>query len=571
MMKEFCMALAIGLVANVDAFAAPSVRDPNLTVTEVVSGLSTPTTMAFIGSDDFLILQKNDGKVRRVIAGVLQPNAVLDVNVDSAAERGLLGITVHPNFPMAPFVYLYFTESSTAGDSSGSPAGNRIYRYTWNGATLTDPALIIDLPVIPGPNHDGGIITFGPDGMLYGVIGDLNRNGQLQNNASGAAPDDTSVILRLNEDGSVPGDNPFFSQAGNLAKYYAYGIRNSFGLTFDPLTEKMWMTENGPTSYDEINLVEPGFNSGWNQLMGPDSRNSKSAADLFPVAGSRYDDPKFSWLNPVGPTAISFLNSTLLGTAYLYDVFVGDINNGNLYRLTPNATRDGFVFSGEGLADLVADSAAELDEVIFGTGFGGISDVKVGPDGLLYIVSLGEGKVYMISAHAAALTLGTTSLPPAEVGVAFNMTLDITGGAPPYTLSIVTGALPPGLSLVSAAVTGTPTGRSSRFMLHVTDQAGASVTRRFKIPVRKAVIVKKRRLANAKVGRSYKARLVAGKGLKPYTWSVLSGTLPSGLTFDSATGLITGDPIAPTRIDLTFQVTDALGGTAEKTLTLTVQ
>jgi aldose sugar dehydrogenase len=207
---------------------------PVLTIKEVTAGLSAPTTMAFIGAQNILVLQKGDGRVRRVISGVLQAGAVLDVAVDRASERGLLGIAVHPNFPATSFVYLYFTESGAASDTSGSAATNRVYRYTWDGAILTAPLLLLDLPADPGPNHNGGILVFGPDAKLYVVIGDLNRNGQLQNFAAGAAPDDTSVILRINENGSIPNDNPFSSHGGNLAKYYAYGVRNSFGLAFDP-------------------------------------------------------------------------------------------------------------------------------------------------------------------------------------------------------------------------------------------------------------------------------------------------------------------------------------------------
>jgi glucose/arabinose dehydrogenase len=378
--------------------AAQTLKDPSLKVEQLVSGLDTPTIMAFIGPKDILVLQKNDGKVRRIIAGVLQPGHVHDVAVDSASERGLLGMTVHPQFPSTPFVYLYYTQSSTGSDTAGSPTplGNRVYRYTWNGAIFTDPTLILSLPVTPGPNHDGGIITFGPDGKLYVVIGDLNRNGKLQNFPTGPAPDDTSVILRLNPDGSVPTDNPFFSQGGNLAKYYAYGVRNSYGLAFDPVTAKLWMTENGPDTFDEINLVNPGFNSGWERIMGPNSRDPQGTGDLFVVPGSHYSDPEFSWLDTVGPTALVFLNSTVLGSQYENDLFAGDINHGTLYHFPLNAARSGFTFEATGLADLVADNATELDDTIFGTGFGGITDLKVGSDGFLYIVSI-SGSIYVIS------------------------------------------------------------------------------------------------------------------------------------------------------------------------------
>jgi aldose sugar dehydrogenase len=257
---------------------AQTVLDPSLKVGEIVSGLSQPTAMAFIGPSDILVLQKADGRVRRVINGVLQSGQVLDVAVDSASERGLLGIALHPNFPGTPFVYLYYTESSTGGDTTTgmpTPLGNRVYRYTWNGNALVDSTLILDLPVAPGPNHNGGTMTFGPDGKPYVVIGDLNRDGQLQNFSNGPVPDDTGVILRINDDGSIPSDNPFFSQGGNLAKYFAYGVRNSFGLAFDPLTLGLWDTENGPGSYDEVNLVQPGFNSGWERIMGPVIRDTE--------------------------------------------------------------------------------------------------------------------------------------------------------------------------------------------------------------------------------------------------------------------------------------------------------
>ena len=346
-------------------------------VTEVVAGLNAPTAMAFIGPGDILVLQKNDGQVRRVIAGALQPTPVLDVAVNRVSERGLLGMALHPTFQSTAWVYLYYTESSTGGDSQdpSESLGNRIYRYRWDGSALVEPQLILDLPVIPGPNHDGGVLTFGPDGKLYAVIGDLNRRGQLQNVPTGPGPDDTSVILRLNDDGTIPSDNPFFSLGGNWTKYYAYGIRNSFGLAFDPVTHKLWMTENGPDTYDEVNLVDPGFNSGWVQMMGPDARSPQGSDSLFQVPGSHYADPKFSWVDTVAPTALVFLSSTRLGAAYANDVFVGDVNTGTLYHFKPTSARDGFQFATPELAsDLVADSENSVDnleEIIFGTGFGG--------------------------------------------------------------------------------------------------------------------------------------------------------------------------------------------------------
>jgi glucose/arabinose dehydrogenase len=395
-MRIFYLFLTLCLVSAFPCFAAPSLNDPSLQVEEVVSGLSLPTTMAFIGDGDILVLEKNSGKVRRVITGVLQPGQVLDVAVNTDSERGLLGIAIHPDFPATPSVYLYYTESSTGSDG-GSPLGNRVYKYTWDGSALISPTLIVDLPVLPGANHNGGVIAFGPDEKLYVIIGDLNHNGQLQNFSSGA-PDDTSVILRLNDDGSVPTDNPFFALGAPMDKYYAYGIRNSFGMAFDPVTDKLWDTENGENDYDEINLVEPGFNSGWEKIMGPDSRNSNNVSDLVQFTGSHYADPKFSWLDTVGPTAIVFLDSAELGPQYEDDVFVGDINNGNLYHFKPNIARDGFSFTSPALSDLVADNNdSELDEVILGAGFNGITDLKVGPDGLLYVISLLDGAIYRIS------------------------------------------------------------------------------------------------------------------------------------------------------------------------------
>ncbi|MEM2141383.1 PQQ-dependent sugar dehydrogenase [Nitrososphaera sp.] len=358
----------------------PRLSDPSLKVEKVVEGLSAPTSMVFVG-DDMIITQKNDGNVRLVVDGTLQRQPALTFDVENASERGLLGVAYSENR-----VFFYLTEST------GLDTRQRVYRYDLQDGTLANRAMILDLPGTPGPNHDGGKILVGPDGYLYAVIGDLNRNGMLQNYVGGPAPDDTSVILKVDFDGRPVAD--VLSGRDGLASYYAYGIRNGFGLDFDPLTDTLWMTENGPNIYDEINIVEPGFNSGWERVMGPISRTSADEGDLVMFEGAHYADPLFSWREPVGVTDMEFLNSTLLGERYENNIFAGDINNGNLYYFEVNEERDGLVLGGA-LSDLVADSDSELEAVTIGTGFRGITDVETGPDGYLYVLSY-SGSVYRI-------------------------------------------------------------------------------------------------------------------------------------------------------------------------------
>ena len=385
---------------------AQIVNDPGLQVELVVSGLVQPTSMTFIAEDDILVLQKGNGQVRRVLNGVLQAAPVLDVAVHSASERGLLGIATDPDFINNRLIYIYYTESSTGGDTSGTsaPLGNRVYRYLWNGGNLVNPALILDLPATPGPNHDGGVIAFGPDDALYAIIGDLNRGGKLQNFPTGPDPDDTGVIFRVDRDGQPLIDNPFFDTrdpASPMSRYYAYGVRNSFGFTFDPLTGFLWDTENGPNNFDEVNLVPPGFNSGWVPIMGPDARDPQGVADLWVAPGSAYRDPEFSWVATTAPTAIVFPRSPVAGCDQHHQLLVGDNNCGQLYRFRPNASRTGLAFTSTDLQDKVADNGGgtcslEQAEILFGTNFGVVTDLENGPDGRIYVVSLSAGRIYRI-------------------------------------------------------------------------------------------------------------------------------------------------------------------------------
>jgi aldose sugar dehydrogenase len=371
-------------------YAQPSVVGDYLNIEAVVEGLSSPTGMTFLDDNSILVLEKR-GNVRLVANGILQEQPILHVPVNAEGESGLLGVAISNGSAGSnqditnTNVFLYYTEAD--------PLRNRIYKYQWDGETLTNPTLILDLPAGPRPNHNGGKITIGPDGYLYAVIGNLNRDGQLQNFVHGSPPDDTGSIFRINpEDGSAAPNNPFANSNNNfLSKYYAYGIRNSFGIDFDPVTGKLWDTENGEGKYDEINLVEPGFNSGWETVMGPISRSEESEEDLVNFPGSHYADPRFSWASTVGLTDIEFLSSSNLGERYTNDIFVGDITRGNLYLFEVNENRDGIssdiAQQQSDLTDLVVDNEDELSAITFASGFGGITDIETGPDGSLYVLS----------------------------------------------------------------------------------------------------------------------------------------------------------------------------------------
>ncbi|HYG00559.1 MAG TPA: PQQ-dependent sugar dehydrogenase [Candidatus Saccharimonadales bacterium] len=385
----------------------PTVNDDSLVVENVAEGLDFPTSMDFLGPNDILVTEKDTGKVIRITNGTLNPSPVLDVAVATGIERGLLGIAISKSLEGKTFVFIYYTESGNGEDGSDvdnliDPAGNRLYRYELVGDQLINPVLLLDLNAIP-PNgrgeHNGGKIRIGPDNNVYVVVGEVGgHRTQAQNIFDGPAPNGLGGVLRITQDGRIVDDeNPIFGTDLPLSIYYAMGIRNSFGIDFDPLTGNLWDTENGATSGDEINLVFPGFNSGWFPIQGYVAnnlmQNAASESDLVHFGSSQYSDPKFGWTIPIGLTALKFLNSDKLGSQYANDMFVGDINNGLLYRFSLNEERnailinDTYVGNIELLKDNNIDDPKENIPLIFGQGFGGITDIQVGPDGYLYVLS----------------------------------------------------------------------------------------------------------------------------------------------------------------------------------------
>jgi aldose sugar dehydrogenase len=394
------------------------INDPNLELQLVFRGLENPSNMEFLGPDDILVLQKNDGTVRRIVNGTMLPEPVLDVGVANQSERGMLGIAVARD---QNYVFLYYTEPEEDGsdtEQGPSPLGNRLYRYELVNGKLTNPKLLLDLGAPRGVSHNGGKVLIGPDNNIYLVIGDtVGYRTLTQNYQNSSELTQSSVIFRITSDGQSAG--AILGNAEPANKYYAYGIRNSFGMDFDPLTGKLWDTENGPEYGDEINLVEPGFNSGWRIVSGM----SNLAGNLDPdrdlvgclycslslgiidvwvteyfteVQKGTYSEPEFTWMDVVGPTAIKFFNSDKLGKQYENGIFVGDIVLGNLYHFRLNENRDALALNGS-LSDKVANSQEELDPVIFAQGFRGITDIDVGPDGYLYFLTYYEdGAIYRI-------------------------------------------------------------------------------------------------------------------------------------------------------------------------------
>jgi glucose/arabinose dehydrogenase/plastocyanin len=390
----------------------PIINDPKLKLQTIFKGIAFPTSMAFLGPNDILVLEKNNGTVQRIVNGVMLKKPLLDVNVATRSERGMLGIAVAPKHEnnKPTYVFLYFTESKTKDGEDANksiaatePLGNRLYRYELadNNSKLINPKLLLDIPTSPIGQHNGGRVLIGPDNNVYVIIGDASSsNSQALNTQKGRSPIGRAGIIRITQDGKAIG-NGILGDKDPLNKYYAYGIRNGFGIDFDPVTRKLWDTENGANFGDEINLVNPGFNSGWMKVQGLWQKLKNKG--IVNVTGTpkglvdfngtgKYSPPEFTWKQTVGPTAIKFLYSDKLGKQYKNDIFVGDFHNGYLYHFDLNKKRTKLVLNGP-LSDKAANSPNELKNgrIIFGKRFGGITDMQVGPDGYLYVLTLYQG------------------------------------------------------------------------------------------------------------------------------------------------------------------------------------
>ena len=441
---------------DADFKTLPIVLDSNFKIEEFVSGLFVPVNMEFV-DNDLLVLEKNTGTVRLIKDNKLLDSPVLDVEVSNYGEHGLLGITSVDNS-----VYLFFTEAYHDGGRALENRiymytwnGNELVdpvllkkipgfeREYLGGELVSD--LEGTVYAVTGENYKIGLLqnhlkdesyrhfssvagadekdrrtishsfehllsctkisfqhyTTNPFGWqseqpdlsenplelnIFNILGNLDsclRQFSYENFSNGHW-EDTSTIIQVDPEG----------------EYAAIGIRNSFGLAVDPQTGFLWDTENGPDVYDEINLVEKKFNSGWAVIQGPSYE--KSLPIISEYSEYSYSEPEFSWEIPVGVTAIEFPNSNDF-LKYQDYLFVADTNNGIIYKFKLDESRTKFEFNSPHLQDnvlnMLKDSSGNepMDEIVFAKNLGLISDMKFGPDGALYVISLMEGKIYKIS------------------------------------------------------------------------------------------------------------------------------------------------------------------------------
>ena len=348
-----------------------------------ISGISGPTAME-LAPDGRLFVCQQGGQLRVIKNGALLPTPFVTLNVDPSGERGLLGVAFDPNFASNQFVYVYYTVPT-------APRHNRVSRFTANGdvAAPGSELILLELDNLSGAtNHNGGAIHFGPDGKLYVAVGE-NANGANSQTLSNLL----GKMLRINSDGSIPADNPFFNTAtGNNRAIWALGLRNPFTFAFQPGTGRMFINDVGQSTWEEINDGIAGSNYGWPTTEGVTS-NPLFRSPLFvyghgvsPTTGCAIAGGAF-----YNPTTVQF-PASFVGKYFFADLCSGWI------RLFDAAT---------GMASG------------FATGINNPVDLKVSPDGSLYYLSIGSGSVFRVQFSNAPPTITTQ---PTDQNVALGQT-----------------------------------------------------------------------------------------------------------------------------------------------------
>jgi glucose/arabinose dehydrogenase len=353
----------------------------------LASGLNLPTSMEF-SPDGRLFITEKDGTVRIVKNGALLSTPFLTLSVDSSGERGLLGLAFDPNFQTNGYVYVYYTTSS-------GTIHNRVSRFVADTvnpdrAVASSETIILELESLIGGFHNGGAIHFGKDGKLYVATGDNFRSANSQ-----SLETRLGKILRINSDGTIPSDNPFYNTAGAKKEIWALGLRNPFTFVFSPASGStlMYINDVGADAREEINLGIAGANYGWPTCEGSCSNPG-------------FVNPVYSYPHPSDGTGASiiggaFYESNQFPPEYKGSYFFADYVAGFMKRLTPT--------------NQVVDFVSDVPYVV---------DIKVAPDGSLYYLSIGLGEV-----HRIRYMSGDNSNPNAV------FTANPTSGAAPLQVS----------------------------------------------------------------------------------------------------------------------------------------
>jgi glucose/arabinose dehydrogenase len=357
-MAKYLVAAVFALSLGVPPAAAATL--PNgFTETLVTGGLSDPTAMTFTPDGRLFVCQQG-GQLRVIQNGTLLPTPFVSLTVNSSGERGLLGVAIDPNFAVNQYVYVYYTATTPA-------IHNRISRFTADGNVALDGSemVLLELNNLSATNHNGGGIHFALDGTLIAGVGENanTANSQSLNNLLGK-------MLRINADGTIPADNPFFNQAtGNNRAIWALGLRNPYTFAIQPGTGRMFINDVGGTQFEEINDGIAGSNYGWPNSEGP-------------TVNPAHSGPLYHYGHGSGPflgcaiTGGTFYNpaASQFPSDYVGDYFFADLCGGwiNKYDLATGVTT-------------------------FASGIANPVDLKVGPDGSLYYLARGNGSVYRVS------------------------------------------------------------------------------------------------------------------------------------------------------------------------------
>ena len=394
---RFIISLLVGLFVLAACFGINAATLPaGFTETQVATGLSNPTAMEF-APDGRLFVCQQTGQLRVIKNGALLSAPFFSLTVDSSGERGLLGIAFDPNFQTNNFLYVYYT-------ALASPRFNRVSRFTANDdvAAANSEVVILQLENLNATNHDGGAIHFGPDGKLYVAVGDNanSANSQTLNNRLGK-------MLRINADGSIPADNPFFDTASALNRsIWALGLRNPFTFAFQPGTGRIFINDVGELTWEEINDGIAGSNYGWPVTEGP-------------TTDPRFRSPLFSYGHgATSTTGCAITGGTFYNPptvqfpgSYLGKYFFADLCTGWIRVLDPsNNTAAGF--------------AADIHNPV---------DLKVAADGSLYYLSIGAAAVFKVQFPANQVAPSISTQPSNQA---------VTEGQP-ATFSVTVGGTAP--------------------------------------------------------------------------------------------------------------------------------